>query len=112
MVRMDAGLLNCTTTIVLIETGSHPDDIKNLSPIAANILAAMKQTAQIVKQLKIMKTSNIDVHDMLSVWSVDEVEKHIGEVPGAKKIMRPLRLLLHQSKQQKRKPKLRKCRLY
>ena len=29
-----------------------------------------------------MKTSVIEVHDMLSVWSVDEVEKRIGQVPG------------------------------
>ena len=29
-----------------------------------------------------MKTSAIEVHDMLSVFSVDEVEKRIGEVPG------------------------------
>ncbi|MEO8225314.1 MAG: cation transporter [Gammaproteobacteria bacterium] len=29
-----------------------------------------------------MKTSDIEVHDMLSVFSVDEVEKRIGEVPG------------------------------
>ena len=29
-----------------------------------------------------MKTSVIEVHDMLSVLSVDEVEKRIGEVPG------------------------------
>ena len=29
-----------------------------------------------------MKTSNINIHDMLSVWSVEEVEKHISEVPG------------------------------
>jgi len=29
-----------------------------------------------------MKTSVIEVHDMLSVSSVDEVEKRIGEVPG------------------------------
>lgn len=29
-----------------------------------------------------MKTSAIEVHDMLSVLSVDEVEKRIGEVPG------------------------------
>ena len=29
-----------------------------------------------------MKTSSINIHDMLSVWSVEEVEKHIGEVPG------------------------------
>ena len=29
-----------------------------------------------------MKTSAIEVHDMLSVFSVDEVEKLIGEVPG------------------------------
>ena len=29
-----------------------------------------------------MKTSVIEVHDMLSVFSVEEVEKRIGEVPG------------------------------
>ena len=29
-----------------------------------------------------MKTSGIEVHAMLSVLSVDEVEKRIGEVPG------------------------------
>ena len=29
-----------------------------------------------------MKTSVIEVHDMLSVLSVDDVEKRIGEVPG------------------------------
>jgi copper chaperone CopZ len=29
-----------------------------------------------------MKTSVIEVHDMLSVFSVDEVEKRIGDVPG------------------------------
>ncbi len=29
-----------------------------------------------------MKTSVIEVHDMLSVWSADEVEKRVGEVPG------------------------------
>lgn len=29
-----------------------------------------------------MKTSVIEVHDMLTVFSVDEVEKRIGEVPG------------------------------
>ena len=29
-----------------------------------------------------MKTSAIEVHDMLSVFSVDEVEKRIAEVPG------------------------------
>ena len=33
-----------------------------------------------------MKTSVIEVHDMLSVWSVDEVEKHIGEVPGVESV--------------------------
>lgn len=33
-----------------------------------------------------MKTSNIDVHDMLSVWSVEEVEKHISEVPGVESV--------------------------
>ena len=39
-----------------------------------------------IKDLKIMKTSNINVHDMLSVWSVEEVEKHIGEVPGVESV--------------------------
>ena len=29
-----------------------------------------------------MKTSTLEVHDMLSVLSVDEVEQRIGEVPG------------------------------
>ena len=29
-----------------------------------------------------MKTSTIEVDAMLSVWSVDEVERRIGEVPG------------------------------
>ncbi len=29
-----------------------------------------------------MKTSVIEVHDMLSVLSVDDLEKRIGEVPG------------------------------
>ena len=29
-----------------------------------------------------MKTSVVEVHDMLSVFSVEEVEKRIGEVPG------------------------------
>jgi Cu2+-exporting ATPase len=33
-----------------------------------------------------MKTSVIDVHDMLSVLSVDEVEKRIGEVPGVESV--------------------------
>ena len=33
-----------------------------------------------------MKTSVIKVHDMLSVWSVDEVEKRIGEVPGVQSV--------------------------
>jgi hypothetical protein len=28
-----------------------------------------------------MKTSVIDVGDILSVWTVDEVERRIGEVP-------------------------------
>ena len=32
-----------------------------------------------------MKTSVIEVHDMLSVLTVDEVEKRIGEVPGSRK---------------------------
>ncbi len=33
-----------------------------------------------------MKTSAIEVHDMLSVLSVDEVEKRIGEVPGVQSV--------------------------
>jgi copper chaperone CopZ len=33
-----------------------------------------------------MKTSVIGVHDMLSVWSVDEVEKRIGKVPGVESV--------------------------
>ena len=33
-----------------------------------------------------MKTSVIEVHDMLSVWSVDEVEKRIGDVPGVESV--------------------------
>ena len=33
-----------------------------------------------------MKTSVIDVHDMLSVLSVDDVEQRIGEVPGVKSV--------------------------
>ena len=33
-----------------------------------------------------MKTSVIEVRDMLSVWSVDEVEKRIGEVPGVESV--------------------------
>ena len=33
-----------------------------------------------------MKTSVIEVHDMLSVLSVDEVEKWIGEVPGVESV--------------------------
>jgi len=33
-----------------------------------------------------MKTSVMDVHAMLSVWSVDEVEKRIGEVPGVESV--------------------------
>ncbi|MEO6332083.1 MAG: cation transporter [Gemmatimonadaceae bacterium] len=33
-----------------------------------------------------MKTSVIEVHDMLSVWSLDEVEKRIGEVPGVESV--------------------------
>ena len=33
-----------------------------------------------------MKTSVIEVHVMLSVWSVDEVEKRIGEVPGVESV--------------------------
>src|SRR5665648_816216 len=33
-----------------------------------------------------MKTSNINVHDMLSVWSVEEVEKHISEVAGVESV--------------------------
>src|ERR1035437_9437011 len=33
-----------------------------------------------------MKTSTIEVHDMLSVFGVDEVEKRIGEVPGVESV--------------------------
>ena len=33
-----------------------------------------------------MKTSVIEVHAMLSVWSVDDVEKRIGEVPGVESV--------------------------
>jgi Cu2+-exporting ATPase len=33
-----------------------------------------------------MKTSAIEVRDMLSVWSVDEVEKRIGNVPGVEAV--------------------------
>ena len=33
-----------------------------------------------------MKTSAIEVHDMLAVFSVDEVEKRIGEVPGVESV--------------------------
>ena len=33
-----------------------------------------------------MKTSTLEVHDMLSVFSVDEVEKRIGEVPGVESV--------------------------
>ena len=38
------------------------------------------------KTIKIMKTSTINVNDMLSVLSVDEVEKRIGEVPGVESV--------------------------
>jgi len=33
-----------------------------------------------------MKTSTIELHDMLSVFSVDEVEKRIREVPGVESV--------------------------
>ena len=33
-----------------------------------------------------MKTSVIEVHDMLSVLSVDGVEQRIGEVPGVESV--------------------------
>ena len=33
-----------------------------------------------------MKTSTINVHDMLSVLSVEEVEKRISEVPGVESV--------------------------
>jgi Cu2+-exporting ATPase len=33
-----------------------------------------------------MKTSVIEVHDMLSVWNVDETEKRIGDVPGVESV--------------------------
>ena len=34
----------------------------------------------------LMKTSVMQAHDMLSVFSVDEVEKRIGEVPGVESV--------------------------
>ncbi|MDI1251546.1 heavy-metal-associated domain-containing protein, partial [Thermomonas sp.] len=33
-----------------------------------------------------MKTSVIEAHDMLSIWSADEVEKRVGEVPGVESV--------------------------
>ncbi len=33
-----------------------------------------------------MKTSVIEVNDMLSVWNVDETEKRIGDVPGVESV--------------------------
>ena len=33
-----------------------------------------------------MKTSSLQVHDMLSVTSVDDVEKRIGDVPGVESV--------------------------
>ncbi len=33
-----------------------------------------------------MKTSVIEVQDMLSVWNVDEAEARIGEVPGVESV--------------------------
>ena len=33
-----------------------------------------------------MKTSTLHVHDMLSVLSVDDVEKRIGDVPGVESV--------------------------
>ena len=33
-----------------------------------------------------MKTSVIEVHDMLSVFSVEEVEKRIGDVPSVESV--------------------------
>ncbi len=33
-----------------------------------------------------MKTSVLEVHDMLSVWSVDDVERRISEVPGVESV--------------------------
>lgn len=33
-----------------------------------------------------MKTSVVEVHDLLAVFSVDEVEKRIGEVPGVESV--------------------------
>ncbi len=33
-----------------------------------------------------MKTSVIEAHDMLSVWSAEEVERRIGEVPGVESV--------------------------
>ena len=37
-------------------------------------------------KLRTMKTSVIHVHDMLSVLSVEEVEKRIGDVPGVESV--------------------------
>ncbi len=33
-----------------------------------------------------MKTSVLEVHDLLSVFAIDEVEKRIGEVPGVESV--------------------------
>ena len=33
-----------------------------------------------------MKTSVIKINDMLSVWSLDDVETRIGEVPGVESV--------------------------
>jgi copper chaperone CopZ len=33
-----------------------------------------------------MKTSVMEVHELLSVFSIDEVEKRIGEVPGVQSV--------------------------
>lgn len=57
--------------------------IANVSIIKSDI---KQHSFQIIKQSKIMKTSIIKVHDMLSVLSVEEVEKRIGEVAGVESV--------------------------
>ena len=44
------------------------------------VVAAQGKTQDVQKPL--MKTSVIDVHDMLSVLSVDDLEQRIRQVPG------------------------------
>ena len=40
----------------------------------------------ILIEVQAMKTSVIEVHDLLAVLSLEEVEKRIGEVPGAQSV--------------------------